>query len=144
MLLRFAVCVLGFLGGAVVGEARSEETPRIEKVLQLGHSGEVSSVAFSPDGKTALSGNGVGTASLWDLATGREIRKFEGHADAVGSVAFSPDGRTALSGSWDDHTVRLWDLATGREIRKLEGHSNGVTSVAFSPDGKTALSGSKD
>ncbi len=56
MLLRIAICVLGFLGGAVIGEARAEETPSIEKVLQLGHSDEVASVAYSPDGKTALSG----------------------------------------------------------------------------------------
>ncbi len=143
MLLRFAVCVLGFLGSAVIGEARAEETPRIEKVLQLGHSQAVASVAFSPDGKTALSGSFDHTARLWDLATGREIRKLEGHSKEVTSVAFSPDGKTALSGS-ADCTVRLWDLATGREIRKLEGHSGVVLSVAFSPDSTTALSGSFD
>src|SRR5208282_5306230 len=94
MLLRFAVCVLGFLGGAVMGEARAGEKPAVEKVLQLGHSGTVRSVAFSPDGKTALSGSGDHTARLWDLATGREIRKFEGHSGEVSSVAFSPDGKT--------------------------------------------------
>jgi hypothetical protein len=108
-----------------------------------GHSGTVTSVAFSPDGKTALSGSEDHTVRLWDLATGREIQKFEGHSEWVTSVAFSPDGRTALSGS-RDNTARLWDLATGRETLKLEGHSNAVTSVAISPDGKTALSGSWD
>ena len=100
-----------------------------------------SSVAFSPDGKTALSGSAA-DVRLWDLATGREISKIEGDS-ADNSVAFSPDGKTALSGSLDG-TVTLWDLATGREIRKLQGHSAEVTSVAFSPDGKTALSGSWD
>jgi hypothetical protein len=114
-----------------------------EIVPQLGHSSGVTSVAFSPDGKTALSGSYDHTLKLWDLATGREIRKLQRHSIFFESVAFSPDGKTALSGSGDS-TARLWDLATGREIQKLDGHSEGVTSVAFSPDGKTALSGSWD
>jgi len=123
--------------------AAAEEMPKAEIVPQLGHSGQVASVAFSPDGKAALSGSYDKTLRLWDLATGREIRKFEGHSGGVTSVAFSPDGKAALSGSYDQ-TLRLWDLVTGREIRKLEGHSGPVFSVAFSPDGKAALSGSDD
>ena len=72
-----------------------------------GHSDAVNSVAFSPDGKTALSGSEDNTLRLWDLATGREIRKFEGHSGAVSSVAFSPDGKTALSGSDGQHGKAL-------------------------------------
>ena len=92
--------------------AAAEERPQAEIIPQLGHSGEVLSVAIAPDGKTALSGSDDKTLRLWDLASGREIRKFEGHSGWVRSVAFSPDGKTALSGS-ADHTMRLWDLAIG-------------------------------
>ena len=115
----------------------------------VGHLGPIHSVAFAPDGKTALSGGSGNTdipdytLRLWDLASGRKIKEFEGHWDTVRSVAIAPDGETALSGS-EDRTLRLWDLASGREIRKFEGHSHSVFSVAFAPDGKTALSGSQD
>ena len=125
---------------AGVCQAAAEDKVPVEIVPQMGHSMSVTSVAFSPDGKTALSGSADNMVKLWDLATGRVIRSLEGHSETVASVAYSPDGKTALSGS-HNKTVRLWDLATGREIRKCEGHSEGVTSVAFSPDGKTALSG---
>jgi WD40 repeat protein len=109
----------------------------------IGHVGEVLSVAYSPDGKTALSGSADTRLFLWDLSTGKTLRQFSGHSDWVQSVAFSPDGKTALSGS-ADHSVILWDIATGAVIRRLDGHQDAVWSVAFSPDGKTALSGSAD
>jgi hypothetical protein len=75
-----------------------------------GHSDYVSSVAFSPDGRFALSGNQNHTLKLWDLATGKEIRTLSGHTNTVSSVAFGPDGRSALSGS-QDQTLKLWDFS---------------------------------
>ena len=104
----------------------------------------VNSVAFSPDGKYALSGSGDKTLKLWEVETGREIRSFQGHANSVNSVAFSPDGKYALSGSkhWREmKTLKLWEVETGREIHSFQGYKYSVNSVAFSPDGKYALSG---
>jgi WD domain, G-beta repeat len=91
-----------------------------ELKVQLGHSDAVTSVAFSPDGRSALTGSWDNTARLWELSSGREIRRFEGHSGYVSSVAFSPDGRSILTGSWDK-TARLWDVSSGQEIRRFWG-----------------------
>ena len=120
-----------------------------EKARLEGHTDWVNSVAFSPDGETALSGSGDATIILWDVATGEPIRTFEGHSSGVTTVAFSPDGTSALSGS-EDATIILWDVATGKAIRAFEGHDGGITRITFSPNtpedpgGQTALSASHD
>lgn len=116
---------------------------RVEISVQSGHTNWVESVAFSPDGKYALSGSSDNTLKLWDVTTGRELKTFEGHTSSVRSVAYSPDGRYALSGSWDT-TVRIWDIETTKTIKVFRKHKGFVQSVAFSPDGKFALSGGDD
>ncbi len=99
-----------------------------------GASGIVWSVAFSPDGKTILTGSYDKTARLWDAATGRPLGQPMEHSGWVSSVAFSPDGKTILTGC-DDNTAQLWDAATGQRMGRPLEHQGAVWSVAFSPDG---------
>ena len=70
---------------------------------------EVNSVVFSTDGRWALSGSSDKTLRLWDVASGRCMRIFEGHTDKVTSLALSADEHWLLSGS-ADRTVRVWEL----------------------------------
>ncbi|MBL7808054.1 MAG: caspase family protein [Saprospiraceae bacterium] len=115
------------------------QTPRL--VIPVGHTSVVYAAAFSPDGKTVLTGSADHTAKLWDLS-GRELQTFHGHTSSIRSVAFSPDGKTVLTGSADS-TAKLWDLS-GRELRTFVGHTGDIWSVAFSPDGKQVMTGSWD
>ncbi len=113
------------------------------KATFVGHTDEVTGVAFSPDGRRILTGSQDKTAKVWDAATGQELFALKGHINGVSSVAFSPDGRRILTGSWDK-TAKVWDADKGQELFALKGHINGVSSVAFSPDGRRLLTGSQD
>jgi WD40 repeat protein/tRNA A-37 threonylcarbamoyl transferase component Bud32 len=106
-----------------------------------GHSKNVLSVSFSPDGKRIVSGSKDSTVKVWDAETGQETLTLNGHAREVASVSFSPRGQRIVSGSWDS-TVKVWDAETGQETLTLNGHSDEVRSVRFSPDGKWIVSGS--
>jgi len=108
-----------------------------------GHTADVTSLAFSADGKMALSGSRDRTILEWNIETGQPVKVFRGHARSVTSVAFSPDGKTIISGS-DDRTIRLWDAETAQERVRLVGHGGAITSLALSSDGRSLLSGSRD
>jgi WD40 repeat protein len=53
----------------------------------------ISALAFSPDGKTLAVGNWGPGIRLYEVATGKERRRFVGHRLSVHSVALSGDGR---------------------------------------------------
>ena len=141
--------------GKTLASASRDHTVRLwdaasgEEIRQFqGHHNAVFSVAFSPDGKilasasedlpdgkTLASSTEDRTVRLWEVATGKEIRKLQGIKHGVRFVAFSPDGKT-LATSDVNHAVRFWEVASGKELpRPWENQINRF--LAFSPDGKT-------
>jgi WD40 repeat protein len=102
------------------------------------------SVAFSPDGKSALCGALYdGKLRLFDTTSGKEVKRLPGHADWVVSVAFAGDGKVALSGGLDK-SIKLWEIASGRLLRTFSLKNVVLSSVCFSPDGWRVLSAGSD
>jgi eukaryotic-like serine/threonine-protein kinase len=115
-----------------------------------GHTDQVFSAVFTPDGRRLVTAGWEGSVKVWDLTTGaREVRSPQFSVDdlshAAWAVALSPDGRQlALAGSAVDATVRVYDTLSGENLFTLRGHSARVVSVAFSPDGRRLASGGLD
>ncbi len=124
-----------------------------------GHESGIAKIAFCADGRRIVSGSGDKTIRVWDVKTGKEIRRMT-HGKGVTDLALFPDDRRVLATSGDGPIV--WDLETGQQLRRisltvasapdlaavsrvieepLRRISLNVSCVAVSPDGRRALFG---
>ncbi|QDT49294.1 translocation protein TolB [Symmachiella dynata] len=104
-------------------------------------------VAFSPDGKLAVTGGGVqgqraGVIQVWDWQNKKQLATVT-QDWLVQSLAISPDGKRLATVSYGSQAI-LWDLPGLENPVVLEGHTDDVKSVAFSPDGWSVATGSWD
>lgn len=142
--------IISFLLSACSNPTRIKEPSLSQKknhnlkiVVQKGHSGAITSIAFSPDGKFFVSGSEDFNLVLWETSTGREVHTFRGHRDTVTSVAFSTDGQYIVSGS-RDKTVRIWSISNYHKHVSLGQSETHVTAVAISPLGNNVVAGYKN
>ncbi len=107
-----------------------------------GHSAEVKSVQFSPDGEQLLTISEETAAKIWTskLAPPRDVPTFaNAHSGLVFQIAFDPSGKRLLSGSFDG-TARIWDLKSRTLTATYEDHGEPVVAVGFNVDGTRAAS----
>lgn len=107
-----------------------------------GHSDEVNSVAFSPNGSSLVSGASDHTIRGWSVRSGQLLGTLAGHTGRVSSVAFSTDEKLLASASFDK-SVRIWKLPNGEPFRTLN-HPEWVFSVVVGPNNKILASGGAD
>ena len=121
----------------------------LDHTLQ-GHSGWVTGLAFTPDGRRLVSGSWDQTVKMWDVTTGLPAGMVSNNIHYVQALASSRDGRWIAAENSAD-SVTIWDTATGQPVhtlptdRKVRGAGNNwVYSIAFSPDGRLLASGLDD
>jgi WD40 repeat protein len=151
---RISVTALVFHpdGKLVIGATRqktvfvwniSEEQPAVRRLR--GHTEEVRAVAIFPNTPQIVSGGWDCTLRVWDLETGREVRRIELDVrpeSQVRSVAVTSKD-TIISGHRDGQ-IRIWKTGHDEPVKFLSGHEEGVTDLAFHPDGSLLASASMD
>jgi WD40 repeat protein len=105
------------------------------------------SIAFSPDGQGLAAGSPDISSDtpdtgikVFEVASGKLLRTFEGHSEQVNTVEFSADGRWLVSGS-KDFSVKIWNMANGETLRTLKGGVGNVRIVAILTDGQWIAAG---
>lgn len=120
-----------------------------ELVLQAGHRGNISDLAYSGDGRFLVSASrgfnrddDFGELKLWNAADGTLIRDFDPSSpalSAINSVSLAPDARLLATANFSND-IALWNVRTGKVQRLLKGHDKGVRAVAFVNGGKRLIS----
>ena len=114
-----------------------------EAVVLEGHTEQLTSLAYRPDGSQLATGSEDHQVRLWDAATGRARATLD-HEDSVFALSYSPDGSRLATAS-KDGAVRLWNPDEGSLMVSLRGPTDApVGSLAFSSDGMYLVSGSQD
>lgn len=108
----------------------------------------VSALSFSPNSKWLASANLEGVVHIWDLQSGRFIKKMQDSPpfeNTIFCIQFSSDGNS-LASAGGGNIIKIWDIKTGKKIKTLEGHKkdSGIKSLAFSPHAKILASASSD
>lgn len=124
--------------------------PGVKLVRTLrGHSGYISRIAWSPDGRLLATPSEDKTIRLWNAETGECLHTLESQNEGLYSAAFDVTSRTLASGG-RSNTIYLWDVINGQLQRTLavdeKGIKTGITEriydLAFDPKGRMLASGS--
>lgn len=107
----------------------------LDNSLNISMVRDVITLAVSPDGRFALTGNDIGELHVWDLADGKLHFTERSHDNGIVGLVFSPDGLLLVSSSRD--TVRLWDTASWT-IESTQNFRH--YRIAFSSDGRFLVS----
>ena len=107
------------------------------------HTGEVYSVAFTPDGNWLASGCNDGIVKIWQVNTAHCLQSFRAHRGLIFKVLFHPTQPLLISAG-SDGTTRIWDISAFRCLYTLTGHAKAISDLLYTPSGEQLLSCGRD
>ncbi|MGD9644979.1 MAG: c-type cytochrome domain-containing protein [Pirellulales bacterium] len=111
--------------------------------LPEAHTDTIFGLEFSPDGKLVATASADKFVRVFEVATGKQVRSFEGHTHHVLGVAWQHDGRL-LASAGADRVVKVWNMETGEQQRTIGGFGKEVTSISFVADSSQTLTSAGD
>ena len=109
------------------------------KEIKDAHSDTVFGAEFSRDGTKLLSGAADKFVKIFDVASGKHVRSFEGHTHHVLDVSWKADN-TSIASAGADNVIKVWNVDTGEQRRTIGGYSKQVTSLRFVGIGENVIS----
>ena len=106
------------------------------------HTGRISGLDYSPDGRLLASASWDYTTKIWDLSKNHPLLTIQTEGDQASDIVFSPDG-TRLAVSYATGVTKLLDVTIGYEMLSLP-NNKATTCLAFSPDGSLLAVGYYD
>src|SRR5262249_32743643 len=102
--------------------------------VRFRHGGTVTEIAISPSGQNLASASEDGTLRLWEVATGKELRRLRASGPPIFSVSFSHDGRLLVATVSQYEGICVWDVNTGNELYRRQNPRSWYGRSRLSPD----------
>ena len=113
------------------------QLPSLPAKPLAGHTTAVSHVAFSADGKLAVTGGADGSLRLFDPTSGQAARALTSTRGPVTALALAPQ---AVAAGYAEGIIECWNPTDGTELGAVMTPATTITDLAFHPQGKQLAS----
>ena len=121
------------------------QTPTGAEKPPVIHKSWVTTVCFDAQGNRAASGALDSTIIIWDVSSGKALKKIIMDGTYPNQICFTPDG-TSILAAQRRGSAALYDIESGKLVRQFAGHDPTISvyDITISPDGKYIATGSQD